>query len=296
MSRPFVLCADDYGLAPGVSRAILDLIDRGRLSATGCMTTSPFWPEHAAWLRAREAAADIGLHLTLTDQVPLGPMPRTAPDGRLPPLGRLMPLALARRLDRAEIEAEIGRQLDAFAQAFGRPPDFVDGHQHVHQLPVIREALAARLAALGARERGIYVRVCTEPAHRILRRGVQVPKALLISALGRGWAAAVGRSGLARNRGFSGVHDFSGKVPFGRLMARFLDGLPAGGLVMCHPGIPDDALRAVDPVVEARQEEYDWLGGLGLPALLAGRDRRLARFGACGPAPGEEGASRQRPR
>ena len=47
----FVLCADDFALSPGVSRGIIDLIARGRLSATGCMTVSPFWPEHAEWLR-----------------------------------------------------------------------------------------------------------------------------------------------------------------------------------------------------------------------------------------------------
>jgi len=36
-----VLCADDYGIAPGVGRAIRDLLDRGRLSATSCMVVSP---------------------------------------------------------------------------------------------------------------------------------------------------------------------------------------------------------------------------------------------------------------
>ncbi|MBF0335117.1 MAG: ChbG/HpnK family deacetylase, partial [Alphaproteobacteria bacterium] len=39
--RPFVLCADDYGLSPGVSRGILALIEMGRVSATGCMVTMP---------------------------------------------------------------------------------------------------------------------------------------------------------------------------------------------------------------------------------------------------------------
>ncbi|MBF0306682.1 MAG: ChbG/HpnK family deacetylase, partial [Alphaproteobacteria bacterium] len=42
--RPFVLCADDYGLSPGVSRGILMLIRMGRVSATGCMVTMPQWP------------------------------------------------------------------------------------------------------------------------------------------------------------------------------------------------------------------------------------------------------------
>ncbi|HSV29265.1 MAG TPA: ChbG/HpnK family deacetylase, partial [Candidatus Omnitrophota bacterium] len=43
-STTVTLCADDYGLAPGIGRAIRDLIAAGRLQATGCMTGSPHWP------------------------------------------------------------------------------------------------------------------------------------------------------------------------------------------------------------------------------------------------------------
>src|SRR5262249_7833626 len=88
-ARPIVLCADDYAVAPGVSRAICALVERGRLSATSCMTVSSHWAEHARWLRPLDGQADIGLHLTLTDHAPLGAM-RLAVGGRLPPLGTLM--------------------------------------------------------------------------------------------------------------------------------------------------------------------------------------------------------------
>ena len=36
---------------------------------------------------------------------------------------------------------EVRAQFEAFADAFGRPPDFVDGHQHVHLFPQVREAV-----------------------------------------------------------------------------------------------------------------------------------------------------------
>src|SRR5688572_26561704 len=107
--RPVILCADDYAIAPGVSRAILALIDAGRISATSCLAIGRDWPEHATWLRQRDGRADIGLHLALTDFAPLGALPRLAPAGRLPPLPRLVALALARRLDAAEIAGEVDR-------------------------------------------------------------------------------------------------------------------------------------------------------------------------------------------
>ena len=39
--RRIWLCADDYGIAPGVSAAIRDLVARGRLNATSAMVVAP---------------------------------------------------------------------------------------------------------------------------------------------------------------------------------------------------------------------------------------------------------------
>ena len=41
MSRRIWLCADDYGISPGVNRAIRDLIENGRLNATSVMVVGP---------------------------------------------------------------------------------------------------------------------------------------------------------------------------------------------------------------------------------------------------------------
>jgi hypothetical protein len=282
MPQPLILCADDYALAPGVSRCILDLIAGGRLSATGAMTVSPFWAEHGVWLRPWATRIDVGLHLTLTDHQPLGPMPRLVPGGRLPPLGRLMAAALTGRLDAVEIAAELQRQVDRFTEVFGAPPAFIDGHQHVHLLPGIREAVVAAALALSG---GCYVRSCREPVLRILRRGVAPAKALLIDRLGFGLDRLIRRNRLPANRGFRGIHDFSGKIAFGRLMARFLDppadpGAPPGPppLIMVHPGFPDDILRRLDPVTDQRQAEAEFLAGPQFPEMLETRGWALARF------------------
>ncbi|MFO1265796.1 MAG: ChbG/HpnK family deacetylase [Rubrivivax sp.] len=52
------------------------------------------------------------------------------------------------RSERELLRREITAQLDAFESALGRPPDFVDGHRHVHQLGGVREVL---LEVLGER-------------------------------------------------------------------------------------------------------------------------------------------------
>ena len=69
----------------------------------------------------------------------------------MPALGRLTRAALAGRLPRDEVAAEIERQLDAFEAAWGSGPDFVDGHQHVHVLPGVRGPLLRALTRRGGR-------------------------------------------------------------------------------------------------------------------------------------------------
>jgi chitin disaccharide deacetylase len=273
--RRVILCADDYAIAPGVSRAILALIDRGRLTATSCMTASGFWPEHAGWLRLRADRADIGLHFTLTDAAPLSAMPRLAPNGRLPGLGRLLALALLRRLDGNEIGEELDRQIDRFLDAFARPPDYIDGHLHVHQLPVVRDIVVDRIRR---RLPGCYIRVCDEPFPAILGRGIAVKRALVISALGRGLRKLVDRAGIPANRRFAGVRDFGETRPYRDLLRRFAQNAPEGLLVMSHPGIVDADLAAADRVTTAREEEYRYLASDAFSADLTAAGVTLARF------------------
>ncbi len=286
-SRPLIVCADDYGLAPGVSEAIAELIERGRLSATSCMSACPDWRRAAQPLRALVARvpADIGLHLTLTDQPALSRAARTTWGERLPPLGRLLATALARRLPAAAVDAEIRAQLDAFEDAWGAPPDHVDGHQHVHVLPGVRDALLAELLRRYPRGR-VWVRNCVEAPARCLRRGEAAGKALFITALGLGLARRLHTAGLPCNDGFSGLHDFSAQRPFAAKMRRFLAGTGPRPLVHVHPGRVDAALRACDPLTTPRAAELDYLTSAEFVADLAAAGLHPARFAAFTPAGG----------
>ena len=272
---PLTLCADDYGIAPGVGRAIRDLAEAGRLTATSCMTVFPEWPDEAALLRRLDGRIEVGLHLTLTDQAPLAAMPRLAPAGRLPPLGRLIGLAHLGRLDPAEIAGEARRQLDAFIAAFGRAPDFIDGHQHVHLLPVVRAAVLTLFdGPLDARR--CWLRSCAEPWHRIAGRGVDVRRAAVVAALARPLRRQAGRRGIAQNDSFRGVNGFPAGRTAAEVFPRFLAGPGARPLVMCHPGVADRVLAGRDPIAAAREDELRYLLSDGFAADLARAGRRLA--------------------
>jgi chitin disaccharide deacetylase len=274
-----VVCADDYALTPGVSRAIRELIAAGRISATSVMTVCPYWPEEGPELAAVAGEADIGLHLTLTDQAPLGPMAGLAPAGRLPPIGKMVRASLLGQLPIAEIEAEIDRQVVAFVAVWGRMPDHVDGHHHVHQLPGVRSALLRVLARQGGPRP--YLRSCYEPPGRVIARGIARRKALMISALGTRFTRAAAANGFVTNGGFSGIYDLAADTHrLDDLFARFVRHLGPMPLAMCHPGYSDTTLEGLDLVTTQRDAERVFLAGEEWVETLAAANVEVAPFKA----------------
>jgi len=267
--RRIWLCADDYGLSPGVNRAIRDLIGRGRLNATSVMVVGPsIGRDEVSALRS--VAADsprcsIGLHVTLT--APFRPLTmhfRPTDGGMFWPFPKLLRAGMLRRLDPEIIQAELMVQLAAFNEMFGRAPDFVDGHQHAQLFPVVRDAF---LTAVKDAAPGAWVRQGGRNQPLVRRLGA--PKALVLDILSAQFRRRALRAEIAFNPGFAGAYDFSRQPDFSTLMRQFLDGLPEGGLIMCHPGFVDETLVSLDPLTTHREHEHAFLGGEHFPRLLA---------------------------
>ena len=274
-----VVCADDYGLAEGVSGAIAELIMARRLSATSCMVTRPGWRNAAAALRVvvAHAPADVGLHLTLTDHAPLSAAARRALGQRMPALGALLPRALLRRLPAAALRDEVRAQFDRFEEEWGAPPDYVDGHQHVHLLPGVREAVVDEVLRRATPGR-MWVRDCVEAPAAIVQRGVGATKAAVLDLLGMRLRSLLRAAGIPANQGFSGLHDFTATTPFGARMRRFLAHPGPHPLVHVHPGRVDAELRACDSLTDPRERELAYLASAEFAADLAAAGLRPARF------------------
>jgi hypothetical protein len=253
-----VMCADDFGLTEGVCHGILDLVHMGRVSATGVMANMPWWPRFAAELRELDGVVGVGLHLNLTQGRPLGRMPGLAPSGVFRGHGELMLRAHLGSIPEDELAGEIGRQLDAFEDGFGRAPDFVDGHQHVHVLPVVRRVL---LAALRRRRYGrdLWLRDPSDSWGAIVRRGMSGSKAAVVRGTALGFARAARRAGFDVNEGFSGFSPFDPKAEAERVFVRAFLRLGRRPVVMCHPGYVDDELERTDAVVGSRSRELMFL-------------------------------------
>ncbi|WP_026606160.1 ChbG/HpnK family deacetylase [Methylocapsa acidiphila] len=272
------LCADDFALSPGVSRGILEAIAAGRLSATSVMTTRPAWPEGARALKPFKGEVDIGLHLNLTLGAPLSLMPKFAPSGGLPGIGAVLRGARKSELPEAEIRQEISRQIDAFQEHFGAAPDFVDGHQHVQVLPQIRGWLLDALEEKGHAGK-LWLRDSGDDPLSILRRGVELKKALALAWLSKGFAREARARGFSVNSGFSGFSSFDAGRDYAADFVAYLRAPGRRHLIMCHPGYSDEELVRLDPVTVTRERELAFLLSPAFSSLLAARGAKLASFG-----------------
>lgn len=255
--RRLAIGVDDFGLHEGVNRAVAGLADANRLNAVGCMVGAPAWAAgHLLLRRLDRRQVDVGLHLDLT-QFPL----RAAGPMRLP---WLIARAYLGALPAAALRGEIAAQLDAFETALGRSPDFVDGHQHVHQLPRVREALLDVLHARGGANRA-WLRSTRRP-EGTARGGF---KPALIEALGAREFERLARArGHAQNQHLLGVWSFDAAAPaYLRHVQQWLQRAVDGDLMMCHPSLP--VVAADDAILAARQAEWTVLSGPEFAALLA---------------------------
>ncbi len=276
VTRRIWLCADDYGMSPGVNAGIRELIAGGRLNATSVMVAAPHLGKDEAaaltQLNAGGKRAAIGLHVTLT--APFAPMSAGfAPvrDKNFLPLAELMRAAVARRLRPDMLAAEIGTQLRGFQDIFGRLPDFVDGHQHVQLFPQIRDAFTKAVAEAAP---NAWVRQCGRAnSFRRLRDR----KALLLDILSMAFRRRCERQGIATNPAFAGAYAFTPKAKFAEIFPRFLTGLPDSGLIMCHPGFVDEQLKQLDPLTTLREHELAYFNSDAFPRVLAEHGVALAQ-------------------
>ena len=261
-TRRLAVCIDDIGLHDGVDAAALRLFDQGRINTVSVLSEGMSWREAAAALRDRPASAlDVGLHFNLTESVGQAPA--------LGGLGAVIARSYLRALSRTGLRDRFERQLDAFVRMLGRAPSHVDGHQHIHQLPGVRDVVldgVERHFGTGPRP---WLRACRArplPAPDTPDGGAATAivaaaarKARLIETLGAGALDRAARArGHALNGALLGVYNLQDtRAQFPVLLDAWLAAAQDGDLLMCHPALatPGDGLAAT------RQAEFDLLGG-----------------------------------
>lgn len=227
------------------------------------MSLSPYWPVWAQRAGKMQTNIDVGLHLDFTSDF-------AVEQGNGTTLGRLMVSSMLRRLSLAKVKEQILHQLDLFEQHAGTVPDHIDGHQHVQQFPVIREALIEVLVKRYPPDRRPWIRVS-----RLVTGQWELKKQIINTMGANALLMLAQRFGVAHSQALSGSYNFSGDTNcYWLRLNDWIKTISTGTVLMCHPSTDHDT---VAPFAQARYQELKVFRESGLQTLLDLRGVRIAR-------------------
>ena len=218
--HPPLLHADDLGLAEGVDAAIIDLAQSGRLQGASLLANGPSAADAMEAWRNLAEPPPLTLHLCLTEGHRLAKCP-DLPSG----FGTLLLASLLpwqRRRIAPQLRTVLQQQISRYRQLTGLSNIRLDGHQHIHLVPLVLDAVLD----LAPSESITWMRTTREPlpeglSLRLWWRSLQTGgliKWLVLQLLSGLAIPRLRRAGLETNLRFAGVL-FSGSM-FGTAFRR----------------------------------------------------------------------------
>jgi len=242
-NAPAIICADDFGMTAGISEGILALCAQGKLNAVSVMTEAPLLPTYSAEFLKHAEDIQIGLHFNLTESFAGEAFSRNYLMTRLQ-----LPAA-----EQEKVLHSLRRQLSRFEEIFGRAPDFVDGHEHVHVMAAVRKIFLRELAdRYGDADKKPWIR---QLSNAVAETDAPL-KACVLNVLNIGFRADCKKHGFETNDGFRGIYSFKSRAPFGALLKKWLRGTGENVLIMLHPS---SKIEAGDAISSARFAEFQTL-------------------------------------
>jgi predicted glycoside hydrolase/deacetylase ChbG (UPF0249 family) len=254
-----ILNADDFGLTPGVNRAIAELADAGAITSATLMAAGLAFDDAVKLALARPHLG-VGCHITFIDGTPLShpaDIPTLlGPDGKhfRTSLVDFFLAVLRGRVREEEIAREAMAQVQRLQRA-GIDVTHVDTHKHTHLLPAVARPLLwlCERAGVGA------IRNPFEPAWARKLEPADVTRRLLVRVVDhfrpQFFALPQIREGVvATTEGTIGV-SATGNLNRSTLQ-QILRAMPDAGLfeLVTHPGYNDTALDSITTRLRATRE------------------------------------------
>jgi len=283
--KRLVINADDFGLSPGINRAVSKAHSEGILTSATLFANFPSFNEAIALAR-KAPGLGVGVHLNVIEGKPLlsgEELPDIlAEDGTfLGSLSRLLRrYLLAPKRVLRQVALEWGAQIDRFLSS-GLHPTHIDSHKHIHAFPPF-----FRLAVGLASRRGIRaIRLPRESSSWLVSfRGAPRPglfRCISSSALNVffKWNLSLATSGGLKTTGSCYGIAATGKMTVERFESILWDFPGPTGEIVMHPGYRDDELPVPTRLRESRESELEILLDTGLKTLVEKLGIRLIHFG-----------------
>lgn len=286
--RRLIINADDFGMTPGVNRAIAESHRAGIVTSATLMANEGATDE-AALLAAHLPSLSTGCHIVLVDGKPISDLKQVpslvsqngVPTQFRPDVAHLAAAAISGKVHEQDVHREASAQIERL-QSRGIALSHVDCHMHSHILPVVARSVLGAARAHGIRA----VRNPFEPAWAVAathkfssprswNRSAQIT---VLRALRKQFLEGVERHGMKTTDGTIGIA-VTGLLNR-QLLERLVTALPEGTWeLVTHPGYHDKELaRASTELKESRAVELELLMSPATSELLGKHGVQLVSY------------------
>lgn len=209
------------------------------------MVNMPNWQQHAEQLKSVAKDVQIGLHLNLTegeDAISHKKLLLRSIIGHMPYS------ALARRIE---------KQFTTFFETMGHAPDFIDGHQHIHQLSGIRNMIVMCYSKY-LKDNHCWVRLSANSMNKMFLLPFPQKQLLIYWTGYKKLKKLLTVDRIPYNKSFAGVYDFDQHNNYREYFLQFLKHIDDQGLIMCHPGLDSLDAPCSDAIAKSRLTEYHY--------------------------------------
>jgi predicted glycoside hydrolase/deacetylase ChbG (UPF0249 family) len=264
---PVIVHADDFGETVDITEGICVAIAAGVVTSTSVMANMPGTPEALRRAPSLAQQASFGVHLNLCEGRPLTRgSTLTDADGTFLRKRALAARALTGKLSLPELEAEVAAQIGLLRDA-GLRISHLDGHKHLHQLPIVCAAVANVLPRFGIER----VRITRLGGWLKARGAMMLAREIAARHAARVFARARLRSPVRT----VDLRDLIGGDALGKAAGRAATG-PEPVEICCHPGTA--AADQGKPGSHRRGDELEYLLSPGFRAVLAASGGALVSY------------------
>ena len=249
--RRLIINADDFGLTPGVNRAVAEAHRNGVVTSTTLMSNSRSFNEAVA-LAQTMPRLSVGCHVVLVDGKAVLPADQvrtlTTQGPEFPPgFATVAKSALRDQLNSGEIEAEVTAQIRRI-QNSGLLVTHLDSHKHLHMLPQIAAPIIRAAKSCGVRAiRNPFVPVRPLAFAHLARRPklwTRYTETKIFRRYHHQFRESVANAGLVTTDGSFGVVS-TGALDV-ELFRAIVGSIPDGTWeFVCHPGYIDAELWSI---------------------------------------------------
>lgn len=244
IKKKICICADDFGMSASISEGIIDLVKEKKIQAVSCILNKDVSLKYFKVLKRFKHKIDIGLHINLTEN-------KKGINLKFNNIFNVFSSLKLIIFRRDLITKQVKSQIKEFERRFEFKPKHIDGHHHIHQLPLVSSIIIKSITNFKP-----FVRQSGDNISNIISRRIAITKSIFISLFSKNLILNLKKNNLYFNDSFSGIYEFNENTEYKKIFHKFLVNTKNNHLIMCHPAKKINGDKNKDSIKKFRHKEY----------------------------------------